>query len=87
MYEQVGQILAHYRSGKIPKAFKILPNLSNWEQVSDILYINQNEVFVFLYRYFSSHNQIDGLQHQCIKQHDYLHQIWMLKWLNGIIIY
>ncbi|CAF4924719.1 unnamed protein product, partial [Rotaria sp. Silwood1] len=25
MYEQVGQILAHYRSGKIPKAFKILP--------------------------------------------------------------
>ncbi|CAF2506290.1 unnamed protein product [Rotaria sp. Silwood2] len=33
MYEQVGQILAHYRSGKIPKAFKILPNLANWEQV------------------------------------------------------
>lgn len=33
MYEQVGQILASYRSGKIPKAFKILPNLSNWEQV------------------------------------------------------
>ncbi|CAF5149300.1 unnamed protein product, partial [Rotaria magnacalcarata] len=32
MYEQVGQILSHYRSGKIPKAFKILPNLSNWEQ-------------------------------------------------------
>ena len=34
MYEQVGQILSHYRSGKIPKAFKILPNLANWEQVS-----------------------------------------------------
>lgn len=33
MYEQVGQILASYRSGKIPKAFKILPNLANWEQV------------------------------------------------------
>ncbi|CAF0825519.1 unnamed protein product [Adineta steineri] len=33
MYEQVGQILSHYRSGKIPKAFKILPNLANWEQV------------------------------------------------------
>jgi essential nuclear protein 1 len=38
MYEQVGQILSHYRSGKIPKAFKILPNLSNWEQVNDISY-------------------------------------------------
>ena len=33
MYEQVGQILSHYRSGKVPKAFKILPNLANWEQV------------------------------------------------------
>jgi len=33
MYEQVGQILSHYRSGKIPKAFKILPSLANWEQV------------------------------------------------------
>jgi essential nuclear protein 1 len=33
MYEQVGEILARYRSGKIPKAFKILPNLANWEQV------------------------------------------------------
>ncbi|CAF0845529.1 unnamed protein product [Didymodactylos carnosus] len=33
MYEQVGEILSRYRSGKIPKAFKILPNLANWEQV------------------------------------------------------
>ncbi|UJR35992.1 hypothetical protein I4U23_028732 [Adineta vaga] len=33
MYEQVGQVLSQYRSGKIPKAFKILPNLANWEQV------------------------------------------------------
>jgi essential nuclear protein 1 len=38
MYEQVGQILSHYRSGKIPKAFKILPNLANWEQVNDIFH-------------------------------------------------
>jgi len=40
MYEQVGQILAHYRSGKIPKAFKILPNLANWEQVNKIFFLN-----------------------------------------------
>jgi essential nuclear protein 1 len=38
MYEQVGEILAHYRSGKIPKAFKILPNLANWEQVNKIVF-------------------------------------------------
>ncbi|KAK2721163.1 bystin-like [Artemia franciscana] len=36
MYEQVKIVLQRYRSGKLPKAFKILPNLRNWEQ---ILYI------------------------------------------------
>ncbi|KAG7208630.1 hypothetical protein KM043_014837 [Ampulex compressa] len=36
MYEGVRDVLAKYRSGKLPKAFKIIPNLRNWEQ---ILYI------------------------------------------------
>lgn len=36
MYEGVRDVLAKYRSGKLPKAFKIVPNLRNWEQ---ILYI------------------------------------------------
>ncbi|XP_076244398.1 bystin [Calliopsis andreniformis] len=36
MYEGVRDVLAKYRSGKLPKAFKIVPNLKNWEQ---ILYI------------------------------------------------
>lgn len=36
MYEGVRDVLRKYRSGKLPKAFKILPNLRNWEQ---ILYI------------------------------------------------
>lgn len=27
------QVLSKYRSGKLPKAFKIIPALSNWEQV------------------------------------------------------
>lgn len=33
MYEGVGQVLQKYRSGKLPKAFKIIPKLRNWEQV------------------------------------------------------
>ena len=33
MYEQVKLILSRYRSGKLPKAFKIIPNMSNWEQI------------------------------------------------------
>lgn len=36
MYEGVRDVLTKYRSGKLPKAFKIVPSLRNWEQ---ILYI------------------------------------------------
>nr|CAI5838845.1 unnamed protein product [Callosobruchus analis] len=36
MYEGVRDVLKKYRSGKLPKAFKIVPKLRNWEQ---ILYI------------------------------------------------
>ena len=33
VYTSIGQILTRYRAGKIPKAFKIIPNLRNWEEV------------------------------------------------------
>lgn len=33
MYEGVRDVLRKYRSGKLPKAFKIIPKLRNWEQV------------------------------------------------------
>lgn len=33
MYRGVRQVLSRYRSGKLPKAFKIIPALTNWEQV------------------------------------------------------
>ncbi|KAJ3355817.1 hypothetical protein HDU83_002465 [Entophlyctis luteolus] len=33
VYSKVGVILSRYRSGKLPKAFKIIPALPNWEQV------------------------------------------------------
>lgn len=36
VYKQVGGFLSRYKSGSVPKAFKIIPNLSNWEE---ILYI------------------------------------------------
>ena len=34
-YEKIGQILATYRHGKLPKLFKVLHSLKNWE---DVLY-------------------------------------------------
>uniref|UniRef100_A0A6V1WMU3 Bystin n=1 Tax=Heterosigma akashiwo TaxID=2829 RepID=A0A6V1WMU3_HETAK len=33
VYSGVGKLLSRYRSGKLPKAFKIVPALSNWEEV------------------------------------------------------
>lgn len=33
VYYAIGGILKYYRSGKIPKAFKVLPHVQNWEQL------------------------------------------------------
>ncbi|KAG0240775.1 Bystin-domain-containing protein [Mortierella sp. GBAus27b] len=40
VYTKVGLLLSRYKSGKIPKAFKIIPSLQNWEE---ILYITAPE--------------------------------------------
>ena len=37
---RVGQLLSRYKSGKLPKAFKIIPSLANWEE---LLYLTQPE--------------------------------------------
>jgi essential nuclear protein 1 len=42
VYVRVGELLSRYRSGKLPKAFKIIPTLSNWE---DVLYVTQPETW------------------------------------------
>jgi len=33
MFKDIGGVLTRYRSGKIPKAFKVIPNMVNWEQI------------------------------------------------------
>jgi essential nuclear protein 1 len=33
VFQGVAKILTKYRSGKLPKAFKVIPSLSNWEEV------------------------------------------------------
>lgn len=33
VYTEIGKILGRYTSGKLPKAFKVIPSLSNWEEV------------------------------------------------------
>lgn len=33
VYKGVGELLSRYTSGKVPKAFKVIPNLQNWEEI------------------------------------------------------
>lgn len=33
VFRSIGKILSRYRAGKLPKAFKIIPTLRNWEEV------------------------------------------------------
>ena len=36
VFKSVGKILSKYRSGKLPKAFKVIPSLSNWEEILNL---------------------------------------------------
>ncbi len=36
VYLSVGKLLTRYKSGKLPKALKIAPSLTNWEQIIGI---------------------------------------------------
>jgi len=36
VYKGVGLIMKRFTTGKVPKAFKIIPNLQNWEEVHPI---------------------------------------------------
>ena len=40
VYRTVGKVLKAYKSGKLPKVFKVIPQLSNWE---DILFLTKPE--------------------------------------------
>ena len=36
VYSNIGKVLKCFRSGKIPKAFKIIPGLEHWEKILDL---------------------------------------------------
>ncbi|KAH3660180.1 hypothetical protein OGAPHI_007385 [Ogataea philodendri] len=41
-YEKVGQSLHHWRNGKLPKLFKVLPSIKNWE---DLIFVTNPEAW------------------------------------------
>jgi len=36
-YSSIGRALSTFRSGKLPKTFKLLPRLTNWEDILDVM--------------------------------------------------
>lgn len=42
VYTDIGKILSRYTSGKLPKAFKVIPSLTNWEEV---LYLTRPDLW------------------------------------------
>ena len=40
VYKKVGEVLSRYKAGKIPKAFKVIPYLQNWE---DVIFLTEPE--------------------------------------------
>lgn len=42
VYTDIGKILSRYTSGKLPKAFKVIPSLVNWEEV---LYLTRPDMW------------------------------------------
>jgi hypothetical protein len=40
LFKEVGQVLANFRSGKVPKAFKVIPTMLNWEQILEYFLLN-----------------------------------------------
>ncbi|KAL3079429.1 hypothetical protein niasHT_031758 [Heterodera trifolii] len=36
LFTEVGAVMAKYRNGKVPKAFKMIPAMANWEQILEL---------------------------------------------------
>jgi len=58
-YEGVGKILTKYRSGKVPKAFKVMPQFKNWE---NLLMITQPDQWSAAAMYQATRIFTSGLQ-------------------------
>lgn len=51
VYTSVGKLLTRYKSGKLPKPFKVIPALSNWEEVRYITHHVHVHCYIYLYIY------------------------------------
>ena len=59
-YRAVGRLLKSYRSGKVPKAFKVIPLLANWEDVSELF--NVQILFLTTPSEWSPQAMLEGTQ-------------------------
>lgn len=76
MYRGVKQVLTTYRSGKLPKAFKLIPKLRNWEQIlyiTGLLNFDKQLLFLLIYTlymyrafYMECSGNVPGYSYICI---------------------
>lgn len=86
LFRQIGQILTNYRSGKIPKAFKIIPTMDNWEQILE--YTKKREGNHFSKAHLSElHVQISGLLRLCSRLRNFSQQTQILLCVRGLKLF
>ena len=72
-HSSVAVILSKYRSGKLPKAFKVIPHLQNWEEVYGMLLATLSlNTSSGCCRSLSSVSQMNGPQPPCFRLPSYL---------------
>lgn len=69
IYKGVGELLARYRSGKLPKAFKAIPKFTNWEQ---ILYITEPDKWTAAAMYQATRLFASNLKDNMAQRWDYV---------------
>lgn len=69
----VGAVLSKYRSGKLPKPFKIIPSLSNWEE---ILYCTDPDSWTPAAMYQATRLFVSNLNAKMAQRYNVLSLFW-----------
>ena len=74
VYKSLGKIMSRYSTGKVPKAFKIIPNLKQWEEVSSRpTHLLASHSLLFFQGIFL----LQGLKTQCVQRGILQWQVWL----------
>ncbi|XP_016300316.1 bystin-like [Sinocyclocheilus anshuiensis] len=81
VYRGVSKVLSKYRSGKLPKAFKIIPALSNWEQV---LYLTEPETWTAAAMYQATRSEVTG--HRSSRMRHFVFSVGLCNYCSAAML-